>query len=98
MQSEYPYLFLDGISFTYSWGDEVPNVSVLVAGGVNDEGYRELLGMAEGSREDKESWTSFLRYLKDRGLKSVKLVVWDKCFGRYEIIGGSLPGSEAAVL
>ena len=53
----------------YSWGGEVQNVSVLVAIGVNSEGYREILGVAEGSREDKESWSNFLRYLKERGLK-----------------------------
>lgn len=64
-----------------SWGGEVQNVSVLVAVGVNDEGYREILGVAEGSREDKESWSSFLRYLKERGLKGVRLIVSDKCLG-----------------
>ena len=57
------------------------NVSVLVAVGVDSDGYREILGVAEGSREDKESWQNFLRYLKDRGLHGVKLVVSDKSTG-----------------
>ena len=56
------------------FGRFLSNVSVLVAVGVNDEGYREILGIAEGSREDKESWINFLRYLKDRGLSGVKLI------------------------
>jgi len=34
--------------------------------GVNEDGYREILGIAEGSREDKEAWSSFLPYLKGR--------------------------------
>ena len=68
-------------------GGEVQNVSVLVAVGVNAEGSREILGVAEGSREDKESWSNFLRYLKERGLKGVRLIVSDKCLGLYEIIG-----------
>ena len=50
-----------------SWGGEIQNVSVLVAIGVNSEGYREILGVAEGSRENKESWSNFLRYLKESG-------------------------------
>ena len=38
------------------------------------KGIVEILGIAAGSREDKESWTNFLRYLKDRGLAGVKLI------------------------
>ena len=53
---EHPYVFVDGVYLKRSWGGEVQNVSVLVAIGVNDEGYREILGVAEGSREDRESW------------------------------------------
>ena len=75
-------------------GGEVQNVSVLVAVGVNNEGYREILGVAEGSREDKESWSNFLRYLKERGLKGVRLIVSDKCLGLYEIIGDFFPEAK----
>ena len=50
-----------------SWGGEVRNVSLLVAMGVNGEGFREVLAVAEGSKEDKASWTAFLRHLKERG-------------------------------
>ena len=61
---------------------------------MNDEGYREILGVAEGSREDKESWINFLRYLKERGLKGVRLIVSDKCLGLYEIIGDFFPEAK----
>ena len=50
---EHPYVFVDGVYLKRSWGGEVQNVSVLVAVGVNDEGYREILGVTEDSREDK---------------------------------------------
>ena len=53
------------------------NVSLLVAIGVNEEGFREVLAVAEGSKEDKASWTAFLRHLKERGLKGVRLFVSD---------------------
>ena len=62
--------------------------------GVNDEGYREILGVAEGSREDKESWSNFLRYLKERGLKGVRLVISDKCIGLYEVLGDFFPEAK----
>ena len=94
IHGEHPYIFLDGIYLKRSWGGEISNVSVLVAVGVNDEGYREILGIAEGSREDKESWTNFLRYLKDRGLPGVKLIVSDKCSGLHGIIGDFFPDAK----
>lgn len=84
---EYPYVYLDGISLKRSWGGEVNNVSVLVAIGVSRSGYREVLGVAEGYKEDGESWGSFLRHLKARGLKGVKLFISDKCLGLVESLG-----------
>src|ERR1700691_4329841 len=81
LEGTHPYVYLDGIWLKRSWGGEVKNVSILVAIGVNAEGYREILGVSEGSKEDKASWLSFLRQLKARGLTGVKLVVSDKCLG-----------------
>jgi len=81
---EFPYVFLDGLWLRRSWGGEVKNVSVLVAIGVAQTGYRQILAVSEGAKEDKTSWTAFLRELKERGLKGVKLFVSDKCLGLVE--------------
>jgi len=81
IKGEYPYLYLDGICLKRSWAGEVRNVSVLVAVGVGRDGFRDILGVAEGGKEDKDSWSGFLRGLKHRGLKGVKLVISDKCLG-----------------
>ncbi|MHA1942637.1 MAG: IS256 family transposase [Candidatus Hodarchaeales archaeon] len=91
IKGEHPYIYLDGISLKRSWGGEVRNVSVLVAVGVNKEGYREILGVAEGAKEDKESWRNFLRYLKKRKLNGVKLFITDKSLGLVETIGEFYP-------
>ena len=90
----YPYVFVDGIWLKRSWGGSFENVSVLVAIGVNTEGYREILGVAEGSREDKESWKAFFRYLKGRGLEHIRLIVSDKNLGLLDIIGDFFPDSS----
>ena len=87
-------MFLDGLSLKRSWGGEVRNVSLLVAIGVNDEGFREVLAVAEGSKEDKASWTAFLWHLKERGLKGVRLFVSDKCLGLVESLGGFYPEAQ----
>ena len=76
---QYPYVFLDGIYLKRSWGGAFENVAILVAIAVNQDGYREVIGAAEGMKEDKEGWRSFLVSLRHRGLKGVQLIVGDKC-------------------
>ena len=77
IEGEFPYLFLDGVVLKRSWAGEVRNVSVLVAIGVGTDGHRQILGVAEGQKEDLEGWRGFLRHLKDRGLAGVQLIISD---------------------
>jgi len=90
----FPYVYLDGVVLKRSWAGEVSNVSVLVAIGVNDSGYRKILGVAEGAKEDKAGWSSFLRHLKERGLSAVRLFTTDACLGLVESIGEFFPESR----
>jgi putative transposase len=90
---EHPYVYLDGIWLKRCWGGEVRNVAVLVAVGVNTEGFREILGVMEGAKEDKESWKNFLRHLKGRGLKGILLAVSDKCLGLVESLAEFYPAA-----
>ena len=98
IEGEHPYVFLDGIWLKRAWGGEVENVAVLVAIGVGSDGYREILGVCEGTKEDKESWRNFLRHLKERGLRGVRLIVSDKCLGLVEALGEFYPGGEVAAV
>jgi putative transposase len=91
IEGEHPYVYLDGIWLKRSWGGEVRNIAVLVAVGVNKDGHREILGVQEGAKEDKGSWQGFLRHLKGRGLKGVRLFVSDKCLGLVESLGEFYP-------
>ena len=72
---------MDGIYLRRNWGGEYENVAVLAAIAVNEDSFREVLGAAEGMREDKSSWVSFFQWLRGRGLDGVKLIVGDKCMG-----------------
>ncbi len=94
LEGSYPFVYLDGIWLKRSWGGSVENVSVLVGIGVNEDGYREIIGVVEGAKEDKESWKNFLRHLKDRGLKGVQLVISDKCLGLVESISEFYPDAK----
>jgi putative transposase len=84
IEGQHPYVYLDGIVLKRTWAGEVRNVSLLVAMAVNTEGYREILGIVEGAKEDKAGWSGFLRHLKDRGLQGVRLIISDACMGLAE--------------
>ena len=90
----YPYVYVDGIYLRRNWGGEYENVSVLVAIAVNEDGFREVLGAAEGMKEDKASWVSFFQWLRGRGLDGVKLIVGDKCKGMLEAVGEVFPDAK----
>ena len=96
LESEYPYVFMDGVWHKRSWGGSVENVSVLVAIGVNAEGHREVIGVTEGMREDAASWEQFIRSMIERGLKGVRLVVGDRCAGLVSTVNSMLPGRSTS--
>ena len=94
IEGTFPVVFLDGIWLKRSWGGEVKNVAVLVAVAVDSQGFRQILGVCEGAKEDAESWRSFLRHLKQRGLSGVRLVVSDKCLGLVEALAEFYPDAD----
>ena len=94
LTGRYPYVYVDGIYLRRNWGGEYENVSILVAIAVNEDGYREVLGAAEGMKEDKASWVSFFQWLKSRGLDGVKLIIGDKCLGMLEAVGEVFPEAK----
>ena len=94
IEGDHPYVYLDGIVMKRSWAGEVRNVSLLVAIGVTTDGYREILGIMEGPKEDKSGWSTFLRHLVDRGLSGVRLVVSDACRGLVESAAEFLPDAQ----
>ena len=90
----YPYACVDGIYLKRSWGGAHGNVAVMIAIGVNDDGYREVIGAAEGFTESSECWREFLSWLRSRGLHGVRMVVGDKASGMVGSIAEVFP--EAA--
>ena len=91
----YAYVYVDGIYLKRNWGGEYENVSILVAMGVNAEGYREVIGAAEGMKEDKASWLTFFQWLKERGLNGVQLIIGDKCLGMMDAAAEVYPEAKS---
>ena len=91
-----PYLYVscDALTMKVREGGRVVKTSVLLACGVNAEGYRELLGMQVATAESVASWTGFFRDLKARGLEQVFLVTSDAHLGIQHAVGEVLPNAS----
>jgi len=77
LEGAWPYLWLDATYVKVREGGRIISRAVIVAVAVNEDGKREVLGVATGPSEAETFWTDFLRSLADRGLRSVKLVIAD---------------------
>ncbi len=95
---EYPYVYVDGIYLKRSWGGSYENVAAMAAIGVNEDGYREVIGCAEGFTESSECWRDFLSWLKSRGLRGVRMFVGDKAAGMVGSTAGVFPGAKISAL
>ena len=97
----FPYLFVDATYLDVRVGRRVVCRALVVATGVSAEGRREILGMALGDAETVDFWTSFLRSLRERGLKvpspedptGVVLVTSDAHAGIRAAVRAILPGA-----
>ena len=77
LEGRRPYLWLDATYLKVRDGGRIVSRAVIVAVAVNEDGKREVLGVATGPSEAETFWTDFLRSLADRGLRGVKLVIAD---------------------
>ena len=77
LEGDWPYVWLDATYVKVRRNHRIVSVAVIIAVGVNADGRREVLGMDIGPSEAETFWTEFLRKLRRRGLRGVKLVISD---------------------
>ena len=77
LEGEWPYLWLDATYLKVRRNGRIVSVAAIVAVAVNNEGRREVLGIAVMPSEAQAFWDEFLRSLADRGLRGVKLIIAD---------------------
>jgi putative transposase len=77
LEGDWPYVWVDATYVKVRRNHRIVSVAVIIAVGVNTDGRREVLGMDIGASEAEPFWTEFLRKLRRRGLRGVKLVVSD---------------------
>ena len=69
-------------------------MTMMVSIGVNEDGYREVVGCAEGFTESAGCWRDFLSWLKSRGLRGVRMFVGDKAAGMVGSIAEVFPDAR----
>ncbi len=77
LEGDWPYIWIDATYIKARESGRVVSVAAIVAVGVNSDGRREVLGLDIAPSEAEPFWTEFLRKLRRRGLRGVKLVTSD---------------------
>ena len=89
----YPYLYLDATYLKARWAGAVRDVALLVAVGVTDEGFREVLAVEAAVGERTETWRGLLQGLVERGLRGTRLVISDDHDSIKSAVKVELPGA-----
>src|SRR5438477_2452079 len=87
LEGRYPYLWLDATVEKVRDGGRVVRKALVLAYGVHESGYREVIALDVGEAETEAFWRSFLRSLVERGLSGVQLVISDAHAGLKKAIG-----------
>ncbi len=94
LRAYYPYLYVDATYLKVFNGTRFVSVSVIIAIGVNEEGYREILDIMIEDAESELAYKDFFSGLKERGIKKVDLVISDGHKGIKSAASKSFIGSS----
>lgn len=92
-EQRYPFVLVDALVLKIREEGRVRSRSALIAIGVNEAGYREVLGLMLGDSESEASWTEFFTWLKSRDLRGVDIVVSDSHGGLVRAVASQFQGA-----
>ena len=93
----YMVVWMDGIVFKVRESGKVINKTVYLCVGLNNRGYKEVLGMWIGKTESSSFSMSVLTDLKARGVEDVLITVTDNLNGFTETIRAIFPQSTTQI-
>ena len=94
LESVYPFVFMDAIHYKVREDGRVVTKAVYCVIGVNQEGYRDLLGLYIGAAESAKFWMQVLTDLQTRGLEDILIACIDNLSGFVEAIGEIYPKTD----
>jgi len=72
-EKRFPFIIVDAMVIKVREEGRVRQRGLLIAIGINEEGYREVLGFMVGDSESEESWGEFFSWLKQRDYMELTL-------------------------
>ena len=91
LEAYYPFIFMDAIHYKIRDNHQIVSKAAYVVLGINNEGYKEILGIWVGGNESSKFWLGVLNDLKTRGVKTVNLFCVDGLTGFKEAIQAAFP-------
>lgn len=94
LEQVYPFVWLDAIHYKVRHEGRVINRAVYCMIGLNQEGYKELLGMYIGENEGSKFWLQVLTDLQNRGVEDIFIACIDNLTGFADAIESIFPNTE----
>lgn len=94
LKAHYPFVQVDALYLKVRENGRVESKGLLVAVGINEEGYREIIGFSLANSETEDSWGAFFNSLKERRLKDVRLVTSDNHKGLVNAVRKHFQGAS----
>jgi transposase-like protein len=91
LTKEYPFLTVDATYFKARENHRIISKAFMIALGTDELGHREIIGCGVYANESKNTWRSFLKDLKDRGLKGLLMITSDAHEGIRDAISKEFP-------
>ena len=92
LSGDYPFLTVDATYFKVRENSRVISKAFMIAYATNTDGRREIIGFGIYKNESKDTWNEFLKSLKARGLKGVRMITSDAHEGIINAISKQFPG------
>lgn len=93
----YMVVWMDGIVFKVRESGKIINKTVYLCVGLNERGYKDVLGMWVGKSESSSFWMSVLTDLKARGVEDMLITVTDNLNGFTDTIKTVFPQSTTQI-
>jgi len=94
LEAVYPIVWLDAIHYKVRQEGRVVSKAVYCIIGLNQEGYKELLGLYIGENEGAKFWLQVLTDRNSRGLEDIFIACIDNLSGFAEAIESLYPQTE----
>lgn len=87
----YPFVFMDAIHYKVKNNNRIVSKAAYVVVGVDEDGFKDVLGLWIGENETSKFWLKVLTDMKNRGVQTVSIFSIDGLSGFTEAIKATYP-------